>query len=95
MERESIRDYNTILRKMTSTSSFGAFLSTALRNQFTCRVKDQRIKSRLLEVKKLTLEIGLSIVIPQRCPINKNNKTAFVSDKSVKKQRRTTLAKNL
>lgn len=61
MEGESIRDFITASRKMAATCNFGSFLPTALRNQFTCGIKANKIKDRLLEIKGLTLDRAVEL----------------------------------
>ncbi|CAG9789614.1 unnamed protein product [Diatraea saccharalis] len=60
---ESIRDYVANLRKMAATCNFGQFLNTALRNQFTCGVRDRRVRDRLLEQKNLSLDRAIQIEV--------------------------------
>lgn len=58
---EHSREYMAVLRKMAATCNFGCFLETALRNQFTCGLRDDRIREKIMETKELTLERALNI----------------------------------
>ncbi|XP_013144902.1 PREDICTED: uncharacterized protein LOC106108315, partial [Papilio polytes] len=60
-EGEPVKDYLVALRKMAITCNFGTFLTTALRNQFVCGIRSQRIRDRLLESRDLTLERAVDI----------------------------------
>lgn len=61
LEGETIREYESILRKMAITCNFGKFLETALRNQLVCGIRDRRITDRLLEHKDLTIQKAVEI----------------------------------
>ncbi|KAL4717527.1 hypothetical protein ACJJTC_000676 [Scirpophaga incertulas] len=63
MEGESIRDYLAALRKLAATCNFGAFLNTALRNQFTCGLLDHKVQDKLLESRALTLDRAVEIAL--------------------------------
>lgn len=66
-----MREYMAVLRKMAATCNFGSFLNSALRNQFTCGLIDEKTRERLLEIKDLTLEKALQIA--QSCEARKGN----------------------
>ncbi|XP_062715253.1 uncharacterized protein K02A2.6-like [Aedes albopictus] len=60
---ETIDEYLIALRKLAITCNFGAYLNTALRNQFVFGLKDRAIQSRLLEVRNLTLDRAREIAV--------------------------------
>lgn len=60
-EGESIQDFVTNLRKLALNCKFGEYQPTALRNQLVFGLRSEKIQSRLLETKKLTLEKALDI----------------------------------
>ncbi|XP_055543345.1 uncharacterized protein LOC129728892 [Wyeomyia smithii] len=60
---ETIDEYLIALWKLAITCNFGEYLNTALRNQLVFGLKDRTIKSRLLEVRNLTLERARKIVV--------------------------------
>ena len=55
-EGETIREYVTALQRLSVHCKFGAYLDTALRNQFVFGLRSARIQSRLLETLDLTFE---------------------------------------
>ena len=56
---ESTNDYMGQLRKLAKTRSFGAYLETALRYQFVCRLRDVKCQRELLCEATLTAETAL------------------------------------
>lgn len=58
-EGESVVEYMSQLRSLAKTCKFGLYLDTALRDQFVCGLKDQRIQQELLCIGDLTLTKAL------------------------------------
>lgn len=56
---ENIEEYLVNLRKLSLHCNFGAYLETALRNQFVFGLKSQKMLSRLLETPNLTLQLAV------------------------------------
>lgn len=63
LENESSEEFLTILRKMAITCSFGAYLDTALRNQFVFGLKNSNAQRRCLEKAELTLKEAYEIAL--------------------------------
>lgn len=57
---ESVEEYMTALRRLSTYCNFGNYLQTALRNQFVFGLQNATIKNKLLSVKNLTLDVALS-----------------------------------
>lgn len=53
---ESCAEFLTALRRLAVNCGFGDYLNTALRNQFVFGLKNQKVQSRLLEKKTLTID---------------------------------------
>lgn len=60
-EGESVQEFIHALQKLSINCKFGAFLKSALRNQFVYGLHSKRIQSRLLETKDLTMERAVEI----------------------------------
>ncbi|XP_032677073.1 uncharacterized protein LOC116846846 isoform X1 [Odontomachus brunneus] len=58
---ESNKDFLAALQRLSIHCKFGAYLNTALRNQFVFGQSNHRIQARLLEMKDLTLEKAVQI----------------------------------
>ncbi|XP_024890648.1 uncharacterized protein K02A2.6-like, partial [Temnothorax curvispinosus] len=58
---ESVKDYVAALHKLSARCNFGAYLKTALRNQFVFGLASSRAQSRLLEMKDLTFEKAIQV----------------------------------
>ena len=56
---EGVVEYMSQLRSLAKTCKFEAYLDTALRDQFVCGLKDQRIQQELLCISDLTLAKAL------------------------------------
>lgn len=57
---ESVEEFSIALRKLAIHCNFGAYLSTALWNQFVFGLRSARIQNRLLETTKLTMDGALN-----------------------------------
>ena len=57
---ESVVEYMSQLRSLAKTCKFEAYLDTALRDQFVCGLKDQRIQQELLRICDLMLTKALN-----------------------------------
>ena len=57
---EQVTEYMAVLRSLAKTCNFGNYLDTALRDQFVCGLREQKIQQELLCVKDLTVEQALS-----------------------------------
>lgn len=62
-EGEGVQEFLHALQKLALHCNFGAFLKTALRNQFVYGLHSKRIQSRLLETKDLTLDKAVEIAV--------------------------------
>lgn len=60
---ESCSEFLVELRRLASNCNFGQYLNTALRNQFVFGLTNQRIQSRLLEKKTLTLNEAVNMAV--------------------------------
>ncbi|KMQ93024.1 hypothetical protein RF55_6914 [Lasius niger] len=60
-EGESIQQFVTALHKLSVHCRFGAYLKTALRNQFVFGLASAKIQSRLLERKDLTFDLAVQV----------------------------------
>ncbi|XP_077264213.1 uncharacterized protein LOC143898526 [Temnothorax americanus] len=60
-EDETIKEYVAALHKLSVHCNFGAYLKTALRNQFVFGLASQRAQSRLLETKDLTFDKAVQV----------------------------------
>ncbi|XP_024893068.1 uncharacterized protein K02A2.6-like, partial [Temnothorax curvispinosus] len=58
---ESVKDYVAALHKLSARCNFGAYLKTALRNQFVFGLASSRAQSRLLEIKDLTFKKAIQV----------------------------------
>lgn len=56
MEGEKVAEFLVALRRMSIHCNFGAYLETALRNQFVFGIRNQKVQNRMLETKILTLK---------------------------------------
>ena len=56
---ETVVEYMSGLKQLTSTCNFADYLATALRDQFVCGMHDARMQRELLSVKDLTLPLAL------------------------------------
>lgn len=61
-EEQSCDDFIKELRRLSAHCNFGAYLETALRNQFVFGLKNNHMRVRLLEKKDLTLEKAVETV---------------------------------
>lgn len=62
-EGETAQEYLTALQKMAIHCKFGDYLKKALRNQFVFGLRSEKIQSRLLEVKDLTIDKAVETAI--------------------------------
>ena len=56
---ENVIEYMSGLKQLASTCNFSGYLDTALRDQFVCGIRDQRMQRELLSLKDLTLTLAL------------------------------------
>lgn len=56
LEGEKVSEFLAALRRMSIHCNFGAYLETALRNQFVFGIRNQKVQNRMLETKVLTLK---------------------------------------
>ncbi|KAK5640315.1 hypothetical protein RI129_011126 [Pyrocoelia pectoralis] len=58
---ESLKDFVENLHKLSVYCNFGAYLTTALRNQIVFGLKSKRVQARILETPELTFERATQI----------------------------------
>ncbi|XP_072384592.1 uncharacterized protein [Diabrotica undecimpunctata] len=63
IEGESVKDYLTVLQRLAITCNFSEYQKKALRNQFVFGLCNERIHSRLLEIKYLTIERAIEVAL--------------------------------
>ena len=59
LEFESVTEYIAELRSLAKTCNFGAYLETAIRDQFVCGLQDTKYQKELLCLSDLTAEAAL------------------------------------
>lgn len=62
-EGESVMDFVTALQRESKYCHFGDYLEKALRNQLVFGLRNQRVKTRLIEEKELTFEKAKEIAV--------------------------------
>lgn len=100
-EGETVKEYEAILRKLAIHCGFGNFLITALRNQFVCGLRDDRIRNRLLEMADLTLNKALEVASAMEISskdaqtLSKEPKLVGAIHSQIKKKVSTAYSRNL
>lgn len=69
-EGESIQDFMAALRKLSVNCSFGIYKDIALRNQFVCGLRSEKIQGKLLEKRELTLQSAIDSAAAMESSMN-------------------------